>query len=276
MANDYVVKPVYKALQVLQLLGEERREMSLTEVAYRVGLPKTTVFRYLYTLDACGFVVHDPETDLYRLGFRIWELGQLEEKWLRIREVALPRMEELRNHFNETVNLGVVDGTEIVYLEMVESRRSLRMQARLGSRDPIYTTALGKAMLAFMPPEQWSTHLPPQLVPRTSRTETTLVELHKSLAQARELGFAIDHGVKEEDSCCIGAPIFDHRRVVIAAVSLSAPATRLPRRMERQAATMVMQTAHAISLRLGYPDEAQQSVPPGGADLDRAVDTPLR
>jgi DNA-binding IclR family transcriptional regulator len=151
MTNDYIVKPVYKALQVLQCLGDEQRELALSEICYRVGLPKTTVFRYLYTLRECGFVDYDPATDLYRLGLRMWELGRAAGARLRIREVAVPFMRELRNRFNETVNLGMLDDTEVVYLEIVESRRSLRMHAKLGGRDPVYSTTLGKASMAFLP-----------------------------------------------------------------------------------------------------------------------------
>src|SRR5262249_38951963 len=149
---------------------DERRDLALSEICYRVDLPKTTVFRYLQTLCACGFVTHDPDTDLYRIGLRVWELGQSVHEPLRMREFALPVMRDLRDQFNETVNLGVLNGFDVVYLEIIESRRSLRMQAQLGGRDPIYSTALGKAVLAFMPEDQWQVHLPPDLTPRTERT----------------------------------------------------------------------------------------------------------
>src|SRR6266511_1705249 len=200
MANDYTVKPVYKALQVLQCLGEEQRELALSEICYRVGLPKTTVFRYLYTLRECGFVDYDPATDLYRLGLRMWELGGAVGSRLRIREVAVPFMRELRNRFNETVNLG-----------------------KLGGRDPVYSTALGKALLAFLPEEQWRDHLPGQLVSRTSQTLSSFDSLKQELVQTRNRGFAQDHGENEEGACCVGAPIFDQLGRVVAAVSLSAP-----------------------------------------------------
>src|SRR5262245_58807781 len=177
MSNSYIVQPVYKALQVLRCLGDERRELALSEICYRVDLPKTTVFRYLQTLCACGFVTHDPGTDLYRIGLRVWELSQMVHEPLRIRDVALPPMRELRDRFNETVNLGVLDSLDVVYLEIIESRRSLRMQAQLGGRDPVYSTALGKVVLAFMPEGQWATHLPDVLAPRTHRTVTSRAKL---------------------------------------------------------------------------------------------------
>jgi DNA-binding IclR family transcriptional regulator len=252
MSNNYIVQPVYKALQVLRCLGDERRELALSEICYHVDLPKTTVFRYLQTLCACGFVTHDPNTDLYRIGLRVWELGQSVHEPLRIREIALPAMRELRDHFNETVNLGVLDGPEVVYLEIIESRRSLRMQALLGGRDPAYSTALGKAVLAFMHEEQWVTHLPAELVPRTERTITSFAKLRQDLAQARESGYALDDEENEDGARCIAAPVFKHLGQVTAAVSLSAPASRLTDRLLPKVAAAVIQTAATISQRLGH------------------------
>jgi IclR family transcriptional regulator, KDG regulon repressor len=252
MSNNYIVKPVYKALQVLRVLGDERRELALSEICYRVDLPKTTVFRYLQTLCVCGFVTHDHDTDLYRIGLRVWELGQSVHEPLRVRELALPLMRALRDQFNETVNLGVLDGLEVVYLEIIESRRSLRMQAQLGGRDPIHSTALGKAVLAFLPEDQWPAHLPSDLTPRTERTVVSRGRVQQALAQARERGYAFDDEENEEGARCIAAPIFNHQGQAVAAVSLAAPASRMTDRLLPKAAAAVTQTAGEISKRLGY------------------------
>ncbi len=257
MSNDYIVKPVYKALQVLLCLGEERRELSMNELCYRVRLPKTTVFRYLHTLCAAGFVSHDPKTDLYRIGLRAWALGQSGHEPQRMREVALPLMHELRDRYNETVNLGILDSTEVVYVEITESRRSLRMQALLGGRDPAYCTALGKAILAFLPADQWPAHMPSTPSPRTPKTQLSLPGLQQELALTRERGFAVDDEENEVGACCIGAPIFAASGRVAAAVSLSAPASRLNGRQIQKVAEAVVQTAVLISGRLGYSTPRQ-------------------
>ncbi len=226
--------------------------MALTEICHLVRLPKTTVFRYLCTLRECGFVVYDPETDLYWLGLRIFELGQAVSEQLQVRKFALPIMGELRDRFNETVNLGVLDGSNVVYVEMMESRRSLRMQAALGSRDPVYSTALGKALLAFMPEEEWSNHLPEKLMMRTANTLTSYSSLKQDLIRTRIRGFSLDREENEEGAHCIGAPIFDHLGQVIAALSMSAPARRLTGTMEEEVAEAVMQATATISRYLGY------------------------
>jgi IclR family transcriptional regulator, KDG regulon repressor len=245
--SNYLVKPVDKALQVLTLLADAGRELSLKEICTRTGLPKTTAFRYLYTLNTHGYVVHNGETDLYRLGPRSWQLGQAAGQFARLLEVALPAMQALRDRFDETVNLGVLNHTDIVYLGMVESRRALRMQATIGGRDPAYSTSLGKAILAFLPNDQRPAHLPARLTSRTPRTLTSLAALGEDLAQTRERGYAFDQGENEEGSCCIGAPIFDRQGHAIAAISVSAPASRLPLEMTKTVAQAVMESATVIS-----------------------------
>ncbi len=255
--KGYVVGPVQRALDVLIALGTARRPLALTEICHSVRMPKTTVFRYLHTLTSRGFVAHDPTTDLYRLGSRLFELGQLAGDQLRIRDVAMPVMHRLRAQFNETVNLGVMDGKEIVYLEMVESHHALRMQATLGSRDPVYATALGKAMLAHVEEARWREHLPPRLAPRTGRTVSSLPALKEVLAAVRRQGYALDDEENEDGARCIGAPIFDYAGQVKAAVSVSAPVNRLTDALLPGVVAGVVEAAQLISRQLGYrPDAA--------------------
>lgn len=248
--QSYVVKPVFKALQVLIVLGNERRPLTLTEICHRVRLPKTTVFRYLQTMTQCGFVTHDRYEDMYQLGTRLFELGQLAGQQLRIRDIALPIMAALRDRFNETVNLGILNGHDVVYVEMVESRHSLRMQATLGSRDPAYSTALGKAMLAYL--DDPARHLPPRLAQRTVSTMHTKASVLASLARAREQGYALDDQENEDGARCIGAPIFEYPGRVVAAISVSAPATRLRSDQVNDVAAAVKVAAAAISRQLGH------------------------
>lgn len=252
MTDGYIVKPVAKALQTLIILSEAGRDLSLTELCHRVDIPKTTVFRYLQTLVAYGFVRHEAQSDRYGLGLRLWALGQVVVANSRLREVAIQPLEALRDRFDETINLGVLDGKEIVYIEMAESRRSLRMQARLGGRDPVYTTSLGRAILAFLPDERWPDHLPVRLSIRTGRTISSLPALRRELRATRNRGYAVDNGENEEGSRCLGAPIWDQRGEVVAALSLSAPASRFGEGREAEVAREVVKTANHISRLLGY------------------------
>ena len=248
--QPYLVKPVYKALQVLIALGDEHRPLTLTEICHLVRLPKTTVFRYLQTLAQCGFVNHDRQADMYHLGARLFELGQLAGQQLRIRDVALPVMADLRERFNETVNLGILDGYDVVYVEMVESHHSLRMQAILGSRDPAFSTALGKAILAYI--DDPARHLPARLMPRTVFTIHTRAGVMQALAQVRQQGYALDDQENEDGARCVGAPIFEYPGRVAAAISVSAPASRLGRDQVSEVAEAVAAAAATISRQLGH------------------------
>jgi DNA-binding IclR family transcriptional regulator len=252
MPSSYSVKPVQKALQVLQCIGEAGRDLTLTEICLAVHIPKTTTFRYLCTLCETGFVTRDPETDQYGLGLKLFELGHTVAENLRIREVAKPFVEALREKFNETVNLGVLDGHDIVYISVAESRHSLRMQAGLGKRDPIYSTALGKAILAFLPEAQWGRHIPSEWQLRTAHTRNSLLGLKKDLQQTRIRGFSVDNEENELGARCVGAPIFNHIGRAIAAISVSGPVSRLSEDIKPAVAAAVVQAAAEISQRLGH------------------------
>ncbi len=248
--QPYIVQPVRKALELLDCLAEEQRALSLKEISYLAGFPKATTYKYLCTLQAAGLIARDDSTNLYRLGTRLWELGQLVGGQLDVCKVALPHMQHLRDEFNETVNLGVLEGLDVVYVEMVESRLSLRMQARLGSRDPAYSTAMGKAIVAHLPMEQWQHHLPVQLQKRTPQTITSLEALQLDLHQTRARGFARDCEENEAGARCVSAPVFDARCVPIAAISLAAPAMRFEDGLEPRVAEAVMEAARQTSTRL--------------------------
>jgi IclR family acetate operon transcriptional repressor len=252
MSDDYIVKPVAKALQTLIVLGESGRDLSLAELCSRMTIPKTTVFRYLQTLVEYGFVRYDPTADKYSLGLRLWSLGQGVWSAARLQEVAHGPMDDLRSLFNETINLGVLDGKEIVYIAMAESHRALRMHATLGGRDPVYSTSLGRAILAALPESQWSRHLPGRLTPMTPRTINSLTLLRSNLMDTMRRGYSIDDGENEENARCIGAAIFDGQNRPIAAISVSSPSSRMDDERMVEVAAAVMDAARRISLMLGY------------------------
>ncbi len=251
--DPYIVQPVFKALKVLTCLAEAGRELRLSEIVLLVKLPKSTVYKYLQTLCAARYVMHDPQGDAYWLGSQAWSLGRTVDPSLRVREIAQPLMNELRDQFGETVNLGVLHGHDVVYLEMAQSRQTIRMQASIGAHDPAYCTALGKAILAFLNESHWLQHVPPQLPARTPKTITTHTQMLEELKLTRERGYALDRGENEEGALCIGAPIRDQDGKVIAALSISAPAYRIDREHERTLARLVVEFANKVSHRLGLP-----------------------
>jgi IclR family transcriptional regulator, KDG regulon repressor len=253
--DAYVVLPVRKALLVLEYVVSEGREVALTEVATRLRLPKTTCLRYLRTLSASGFLAHDASSDRYRAGEKWLSLARPRER-SRLVERISPHMLALRDRFNETVNLARLDGGDVIYHEIVESRRSLRMQARVGARDSASTTALGKALLATLPVERQP------------------IALRAELRRVRERGWATDHGENEDDSWCVGVALTGVGLMgveltgesgdAIAALSISAPASRMNATLERAMADALIEAASA--LRVGGQID---TVSGDGVDLEQ-------
>lgn len=250
--GDYIIKPVYRALMLLQSVGEARRDLTLGEISTLTGIPKTTAFKYLRTLCARGFLEHDRERDRYRPGLTLWRLGQLSDDREAIRQVATPFIHELRDRFEETVNLGILDCREIIYLDVAESRRSLRMQAAIGQRDTTYSTGLGKAILAFLDGDQWRQHVPERLTARTANTVTSMKELEKELRTVRTHGYAVDRGENEEGLICIAAPILARNARVAAALSVSMPASRCTNTVQRQIVSALIEATGSASHKLGH------------------------
>ena len=239
-------------MRVLKCLGDAGRELPLVEVCRIVGLPKPTVYKYLHTFMAAGFVMYDPVCECYWLGPNTWSLGRTVDPSLRVREVARPIMHLLRDRFGETVNLGVLYGDEVVYLEMALSRKVLRTQATIGSHDPAFSTSLGRAMIAFLPQDRWCKHIPHQMSQRTAHTIASLESLLAELEKTRKRGYAVEREENEAGAVCLGAPIFDQDGHVIAALSLSAPTTRVALSIETEVGEAVVSSAYDISVRLGY------------------------
>jgi DNA-binding IclR family transcriptional regulator len=251
--NAYIVQPVFKALRVLQHVAEKGHEVTLTEVASELKLPKTTVFRYLQTLTAASFLRHDPERDRYGVGVRFQTLAKADKSLQRLRSIALPYMEDLGRTFNETINLGIVADGHIVYIDMIEADRALRMQARIGARHPLHSTSLGKAMLAFMPEADHRELLERSLTERTLKTVTNRAVLRRQIDEVRRRGYAIEIGENEDGSMCIGVPILDQDGLPLAAMSLAAPERRMTTQIIARATAALKTAARAISLQLGAP-----------------------
>lgn len=250
--GDYIIKPIYRALLLLQSVGEAGRPLTLGEISTLTGIPKTTAFKYLRTLCARGFLEHDRENDRYRPGLTLWRLGQLSDDREAIRQVATPFVRALRDRFEETVNLGILDGREIIYLDVAESRRSLRMQAAVGQRDTTYSTGLGKAILAFLGDDQWRHHVPERLTARTANTVTSITELEKELHKVRRHGYAVDRCENEEGLICLAAPIRAREEQVIAALSVSMPMSRCTNTLQHQIIDALTEATGGASRKLGY------------------------
>jgi IclR family acetate operon transcriptional repressor len=248
--DRYIVGPVAKALQVLVAICSERQPLGLNDLVAITDLPKTTVFRYVSTLRSEGLVEATGNGERYRASLGLWLLGQTAGVYENLRSTCLPVMLSLQRQFNETVNLGALRGRQVVYLEIVESERSLRMQAQVGAQDPLHCTALGKVLLAYMPESKWSAYLGIRMQRFTENTITDRTQLMKQLREIRQGGVAFDRGENEEGALCLAVPLFAGAELPIAALSISAPASRLQGKTAIAVAAALKTGAAAIGERL--------------------------
>jgi IclR family transcriptional regulator, acetate operon repressor len=222
--DRYAVRAVVRVMDILDLLQHSPSGRSLLEVSEAAGLPRSSTYRYLSTLETRGYVQRDGSSGLYRFGLAFLPSHGSHLEVLAAR--ARPVMEELRDRLGETINLGVLDGNRVVYLEILESNKAVRLAARRGDRDPIHSTALGKAIASRIGRDEVVAILAAEGMPkRTSKTITNKARYLSELDKVRAQGFALDLGENEEDGRCVAVPFANGR--VIAAISLSAPAPRL-------------------------------------------------
>lgn len=248
---------VQRAIDILNLFKSQSPELGTTEIARALSLHKSTTASLVYTLEANGFLAQNPTTRKYHLGFKIVERAFAMLDQVEVRQVAYPHLQALRNEWNESVNLAVLDGSEVVYVERMLGTKALGMRSEVGRREPAHSTALGKALLSCLANAQVV-----ELVKRcdlpamTAKTITDSNRLLTELEQVREQGYAVDDEENEIGGRCVAVPIFDHTGQAIAAVSISAPTARLPLSDVPQAGAMVLKTAKAISRELGYMPRA--------------------
>lgn len=248
---QYTIAVVARTLDVLEALAAAETSLGATDLARCIGTTKSAAYRILTTLEQRGYVIKDARTAEYRLGGRFAYLSRRAYSIGDLREHARPLLEALHQRFRETTNLGVPDGSEIVYIDMVESDQGLRMSARLGGRDPLHSTALGKAILAFLPERERERILASPLLSRTGRTSTDAGTLRAELEHIRCGAVAQDRGENEAGALCFGAPVFDASGTVVAAVSVSSPESRVDAAREREIAAAIREAADGITYRIG-------------------------
>jgi IclR family acetate operon transcriptional repressor len=223
---------------------------TLPQLVAATGLPKSSVHRYLEVLVQEGFLERNENSGTYGLGARIVSLAINETPLLVLR--ARPYLERLRDRFDETVNLGVLSGDNIVYLDIVESSRTVRLAARIGDRDTVHSTALGKAIAAHLPEADVRSLLQRTGLPRrTANTITRAAEFVKHLGLVRHHGFAIDDQENDVEGRCVAVAIPAAR--VQYAISVSGIPSRFP--MSKTADV-------ARELRQVVSELAEQSMPP--------------
>jgi DNA-binding IclR family transcriptional regulator len=245
---------VASAVALLKAFSENEVELGISALAKRLGVAKSTAHRLAATLVAEGLLEQDRDNGKYRLGIALFRLGALVRQRMDVSSEAKSFLYDLRETTAESVHLAILDGVEIMYVYNLESTQAIRMRSDIGVRKPAYCTAEGQAMLAFQPPAAVEAVIAAGLAPRTPQTITDPERLNEALADIRRRGCAIEDEESEIGMRAIAAPIRDDAGAVIAAVGVAGPVTRLSKRTISAFAPHVIETAAAISRRLGYRD----------------------
>ncbi|UCC64220.1 MAG: IclR family transcriptional regulator [Anaerolineae bacterium] len=243
---------VAKAFAILDMLvSKGGNGLSLSEVSSHLQVSKSTAHRYLTTLEELEVVTRD-ERDHFALGPKLIELTGAFLSTYDLRTESDPSLNKLSAQTQETVHLAIPSGNAVVYVAKVDSPHSVRMASRLGTRNPLHCTALGKAILAHYPPDRVEEIIREGLSARTPHTLTTPEALRAELECVRAQGFATDDQENEIGVRCASAPIFDYTGKVIAAISVSGPASRVTRERSIELGPLVKEAAQQVSRRMGY------------------------
>jgi len=251
--RSYNITALQRGLRLLQLFSESPHGLTAKQVAGRSRLPVSTVHRFLANLESAAFLNCSGE-GVYQLGIACFAIGQAALSQLDIRRVSLPHLEELNRQTRETIHLTLRHGLSAVYIEKLDSPEQLRIHSRIGAAVPLYCTAVGKVMLAYMPEGERERVLPQLGLKRlTPNTVGNLQELAAELYRVRKNGYACDLEEHELHIRCIAAPIWDHEGGVSASVSITAPMVRMAVTRLRQLAPLIQTAGLQISRELGYP-----------------------
>jgi len=247
------VQSAERMFDILEVLSGEKEGLRLTEIGRRVGLHKSTVYRFLASMEKRGYVEKIQDKGLYRLGLKFIELSGAHLNNLELATEAQPYLQRLANLSTQAVYLAVRDQEDIVYIDKVETFQSIRKYSIIGRRSPSYCTALGKALLTGL----CEYHLEAlfgdkKLKAYTQHTITDVRRLMAEVEEAKKRGWTQDNEEYEERVRCIAAPIYDYRNNVIASVSTSGPSTIITKDDAERIAGYVMEAAAGISKRMGY------------------------
>ena len=250
--RTYTISALQRGLRLLTLFANGEQGLTASQVAKKSGLPVSTVHRFLTNLQSSGFL-NCSEDGVYHLGVVCLGLGHSALAQLDIRRLSLPYLRELNQKTRETIHLTVRHGTSAVYVEKLDSQEPVRIYSRIGASVPLYSSAVGKVMLAYTQPlERESLLSQIELKRLTPNTVGSLQELSTILQRIRRQGFAYDLEENEPHIRCVAAPVWDHHGAVNASLSITGPAVRMSTTRMRQLAPLVKEAGLSISKDLGY------------------------
>ncbi|TDP75063.1 DNA-binding transcriptional regulator KdgR [Roseateles toxinivorans] len=245
------VAAVLKVFAILQALSE-KHETGISDLSVRLAMPKATIYRFLQTMRTLGYVRQEADTEGYGLTMKVFELGTKALQYPDLVDLAKHHMQLLADQTGETVHLGTLIDSEIIYVHKVDSRHMLGMYSRVGRRAPLHCTAIGKVLMAWEHPARRDRVLQGAEFKRFR--EKTIVEPAAFLAELERVkaqGFGEDREEFDDHIRCLGVPIFDRLNQPIAGLSISFPTFRYDEAKAPEVVAMLQAASRDISTRLG-------------------------
>lgn len=252
-AEEMKVPAVDRALAVLEILSESKRGFSISELARRLKAPKSSIHLIVTTLEQRGYLLKNQQSRRYFVGLKLVSLARLALDSFELRQQAMPFLLPLAAKTGLTVHMAVLEGNEAVLIERIESPGLVKLNTWIGQRMHVNCTALGKALVAFLPDDEFKRRVQMRrLIKHNQNTISSITKLRDDLSQVRSLGYAVDDEEEEVGVRCIGAPIFDYTGRTASALSVAGTTIQIPAGDVERLAKLVQETAGKISRELGY------------------------
>jgi IclR family transcriptional regulator, KDG regulon repressor len=248
------LKSLFKIIDVLDCFSLSERELSVSEIARRTGMPKSTAHRIADSLRVAGFLDQNASRERYRLGLRLFEYGSTVLGSMELNRVANPFIEALTKRSGENVHLCVFNGSHMLLVKRAAKPTSKQNMLTITEESACYSTGVGKATLAFQPETTVRKVVEAGLIPFTPHTIIDEDGLRRELCSVKQRGYAIDDREHDLEVRCVAAPIRNANGRVFAAISISGQARRMTDERIEAFAPLVVDHAASISAQLGYSD----------------------
>jgi IclR family transcriptional regulator, KDG regulon repressor len=241
------IQSLARGLKILDILGRSQDGVSITELAETLAVDKGSASRLVSTLAGYGYAEKDSATRRYFLGPQVVTLSRSLLNRLPLREAAKPFLRQLMERTGECAHLAVLAQSKVLYIDQVESPATLRVNAEVGTMNPLHCTALGKVLLAFGDGE-----IPAALESFTPKTITDPDLLCKNMDRVCRLGYALDDEEFDMGVRCIAVPVIDFRGKLVGSIGISGPATRVTNARIPELSAIVMEIGKALSERMTF------------------------
>jgi DNA-binding IclR family transcriptional regulator len=262
--DNSIIYSLDKGLFLLETIEQAPQPISLQELWQTLRWDKATIYRLLVTLEKRGYIHRDPQGRKYSLGMKIYALYDSLIRKLDLQQLTKSSLALLTRRTGQTAHLAVAVGGSVVFIDRVVGSEILSVNTQIGATEPLHCTALGKAFLAFLEPEERSELLGGRLERFTPNTLVGKRELQREMARIRSRGFAVDDEEYNEGIRCIAAPILNAQGVPIAMLGVSGPKNRLSAKRIEEYGRMIGLNAMEISKKFGFDEKNARS--PGKAD----------